>query len=114
MKIIYEAFDGTQFDNEYDCESYEFQKQILEKTGIRVFDRHRRKLPNLNFTGQYYDTDGTEYRVVIHDEDDLRDMKEVQKFTGMYCDIDSIGTWYYSDDSNMWVMFYNGNRRKIL
>lgn len=114
MKIIYEAFDGKQFDDDYDCESYEFQKQILEKTGIRVFDRQRRKLPNLNFTGQYYDTDGTEHRVVIHDEDDLRDMKEIQKFTGMYCDIDSIGTWYYSDNSNMLVMLSNGDRRKIL
>ena len=25
MKIIYEAFDGTQFDNEFECEDYEWK-----------------------------------------------------------------------------------------
>lgn len=103
MKIIYEAFDGKQFDDDYNCERYEFQKQVLDKTGIKVFDRRRRKLPNLNFTGIHYETGGNEYRVVVHDEKDLSDLKKIQRFTGMYYNIDSVGTWIYSDEEDCWI-----------
>ena len=97
MRVIYEAFDGTQFDEQMDCEFYEFDKLVLDRTKIRVFDRQRHLLKRLNF-GANYETYGNEYRVEIKTEKDLDDIEKVSEFTGLYDDINSIGTWIYDEE----------------
>ena len=50
MNIIYEAFDGKRFDNEFDCESYEFCLQHLAVKTVTL-----------------YDEDGEEYKVTDYE-----------------------------------------------
>lgn len=109
MKVIYEAFDGKQFDDEWDCEIYEFHKTVLERTGVKVYDKRGHLLKNMNFNEEY-DTYGAEHRVIVHNQKDLEDIKKVAKFTGLYCDIDSTGVWIYVEDSKN--IFNSGWKKK--
>lgn len=106
MEIVYRAFDGTIFENEFDCEEYEFKEIIMKRTNIHVYDKQNHLLPKLNFDDNF-DTDGKEYKVVIKDEKDLEDIKAACDFTGFYWDINAIGTWIHKKDHNgflRWVL----------
>ena len=96
MKIVYIADDGVMFDNQYDCEKYEFDK-FIKTINIKVYDDKRHRLQNIHTE----DTHNKSYRVIIANEKDLTDMKRIQNWTGFYCYIDSIGTWIY--DGNEFV-----------
>ena len=109
MKIIYEAFDGKQFNDEWECETYEFNELILKRTGVKVYDKRGFLLKNMNLNEEY-DTDGKEHRVIVHNQKDLEDIKKVARFTGLYYDIDSTGVWIYVEDSK--DVFNSGWKKK--
>ena len=99
MKIIYEAFDGTQFDDEFKCEDYEWRKE------------HNEMLKDLTF----YDKDGkiledklseeTYNKVMIIDVYNINALQAIQdiaNYTGFLCydAINSTGFWTWNEENS--------------
>ena len=98
MKIIYQAFDGTQFDNEFECEDYEWKKN------------HEESLKNLIF----YDKDGKVmlgnklsediYSKVMKIEalsnNAVQAIKDIANYTGFLCysAIKEVGIWEWNNE----------------
>lgn len=89
---IYKANDGTQFDNEFDCELYELNKLIMENP-LKIYGDHNKRLKNPASSSTW----GDAKRVIINTEKELETMKAIQEWTGYYYDINSIGTWKWSN-----------------
>lgn len=96
MTVMYVAFDGKQFDDEWDCRDYEWRcahEKFLDKIefydadGIRVFDY---------FSGNAYNS---VVEVVVKDKDLIPELLELVDYTGFcnYADITSEGVWVWDD-----------------
>ena len=100
MTIIYIAFDGTQFENESECESYEWKHvhplldciEFYDENGIRIFNY---------FSEDVYNK---VEKIIIKDEPSLVELQNLAEYTGFcsYEDITSIGTWSW--DGNKFVI----------
>lgn len=58
MEIIYRAFDGTEFDNECDCEQYETEKNLdFSLVSLCIFaDENGNKMKTPTTLQELYDT----------------------------------------------------------
>lgn len=101
MTVIYIADDGTQFNNEWDCEAYEWKLNHPHIKDILIFDKNGNKFEdNLSEDAYNYST-----KIVISNEDTLRTIQDIASYTG-YCayeSIDSIGEWTYDDKKDAFV-----------
>ena len=95
MRTVYIADDGTQFDNKYECETYEFNLTISDHN-LKFYDAGGTLL-------DYPITDSRIYnlsdRVIVPDEQSLNVLRKVSYANG-WCEfdyIDSIGEWEYKD-----------------
>lgn len=70
---FYEAFDGTEFDDEYDCEEYEYIEKLKR---LKKWDVY------LNETSDLDDT----IFVYLPDEVTMQYFKDCCKFDGMSCE----------------------------
>ena len=91
---VYEAFDGTQFEDEDDCEFYCLQK-AFENIGdsLIMWDSHGEKTNSIESC----------YRVRLSSSEAVKVFRELAvDFMGLFCDHPTeIGEFYYvtSDDS---------------
>ncbi len=94
MKTIYVADDGKQFDNEYECENYEFQKSINTSSLIALdLDKKIIKLNETNIEDCYY--------VKISTEKDLKIFNKLSDYAGVSL-ANSVGEFYYDLNSYTW------------
>ena len=98
MKIIYIADDGKQFDDEFECEHYEW---ILNHPGIKeicFYDEDG------NMFEDIFDEKTYEYtmKIVAPTDQAVKELHELSKRTGFcaYRNIDSAGTWVWKDGLN--------------
>lgn len=99
MRTVYIADDGTQFDNKYECETYEFNLTISDHN-LKFYDASGTLL-------DYPITDSHIYnlsdKVIVPDEQSLDVLRKVSDYVSDYngwCefdDIDSIGIWMYQN-----------------
>lgn len=102
MKTIYEAFDGTQFDDEFTCTDYEWKKeheQGLKDISFRNFQRQELidKFSEDTYRSTYY--------IDITSEEGLRTLHKLADYTG-YCsyeDPDSVGSWIWNEDKGEFI-----------
>lgn len=98
----WQAFDGTKFDNETDCIEHEL-KQKLWYTTLKVICPET----GVTYKGPFIMDQKANNEcesVIVPDKRALKDLKEIQDFTGFYDGIDSIGKWKYDDTDNKWVI----------
>lgn len=106
MKIIYEANDGTIFDNEYDCLFYEEKKDHLNLENILLYTRDNIKL-GFNFNDilneKYYNYSE---KIILHNEKEFKDFIWLAEYCG-WCE------WYdFITSSGTWIRYEeNGNGR---
>ena len=98
MRIIYEADDGKQFDNEYDCNEYEFYQDISDAE-IKAYDIDGNELQDLTSVKTFNAID----TIIIKDLRQVEYIRKIYKYTGYYQEIDSIGTWKWNDDKQLFV-----------
>lgn len=93
MKVIYIADDGKEFDNEFDCQSYEWKLNHPHLKDICFYDKDNKVLGNI-FLQETYET--TE-RIVVPNKDALNDLQEFANYTGFCCyeDIVGCGEWAF-------------------
>ena len=104
MKIIYEADDGTRFDNRFDCEFYEESKRHHHLKDVTFYDEE----------GKPYSIDGNGYDdwvddriyyecygIDIHNDEELEDVIWLGKYTG-WCEFyeffNEPGHWIRKED----------------
>lgn len=101
MTIIYIADDGTHFDNEWDCEAYEWKLNHQHIKDILAFDKDGNKFEDMMAEDTYnYST-----KIVITSDAALQAIRDLASYTG-YCEyesIDSIGEWIHDDRKNCFV-----------
>lgn len=93
MRIVYIADDGTQFDNEYECEHYEWSLNHQNIYNIQMYDGDGNILVNFSSQDTYENAD----KVIVPDNAALEDLHELARLTGFcyYHQIESPGTWEF-------------------
>ena len=104
MKIIYEADDGTRFDDRFDCEFYEETKRHHHLKDVTFYDKE----------GKPYSIDGNGYDdwvddriyyecygIDIHNDEELEDVIWLGEYTG-WCEFyeffNEPGHWMRKED----------------
>lgn len=94
MKVVYIADDGTEFDNELECETYE-QREKLKDNSIIMLDRNNNLLENKEENFEKC------FAIRIKNERDLDIVYYMGEYTGCSCPYD-IGDFYYNLNSDGW------------
>ena len=101
MRIIYIADDGTEFDDEIDCEDYEWKINHPHLKDVHIFDENGNEFKNI-FDEASYDYSS---KIIITTEKALKDFQEFAKYTGFICykSIDKVGEWKFYDNKRGFV-----------
>lgn len=109
MRILYIADDGTEFDNEFDCEVYEETNRHNKVNDIEVYDADGNRVL---FESVYNDAFYNEAeKIIIHTEEEVADILWLAEYTG-WCEfeqITSVGTWVRKNDEE----YYEGVWEKV-
>ena len=97
MRVIYIAEDGTLFDNEWDCEHYEFRASLKGLKDIVCLDEDGEILYDL-FSQDTYNYGNV---ISVLTDDALKTLHKIANYCGwcLWDDIDSIGTWSFKEDN---------------
>lgn len=102
MRILYIADDGSYFDNEYDCEAYEFRLNHPHLKDVHIFDKDGTEFEDV-FSDDAYNYSA---KIVVTSEAALKDLQALEHYTGYCCysDIVQIGTWVWDERKERFVM----------
>lgn len=94
MKVIYIADDGKEFDNEFDCQTYEWTLNHPHLKDICFYDKDNNTLDNILVQETYEITE----RIVVPNKDALNDLLELARYTGFCCyeDVIECGEWVFN------------------
>ena len=99
MKIIYEAFDGTQFDNEFDCEDYEWKLNHKESLKDLIFyDKDEKVMTDSKLSEDVY---SKVMKIEVLSNYGVQALKDIADYTGFCCYdvINSTGVWTWSKEN---------------
>lgn len=101
MRVIYIADDGTEFDNKYDCEDYEWEKEHSNILSVHFYDKNGHRLHSC-FTEEDY---MRIVKIVIDTKEEINDLWALADYTG-FCnlrDVTEVGTWLWHDEPGTFV-----------
>ena len=95
MKTVYIADDGKQFDNEYDCESYELEKKmkniiILTSDEEIISSLERAELADI---------------IIAPTKDGVENACDIMRYYGIYTRGLEQGINFYNESKGGWVSF---------
>jgi hypothetical protein len=102
MRIIYIADDGTQFDDRFDCEDYEWKLNHPHLQDIHILDKDGNKLEDI-FSNNTYNRSA---KIIVVSAEAVKDLKDLADYTG-YCnyeDINKVGEWEFDNYTKKFVM----------
>lgn len=101
MKVIYIADDGKEFDNEYDCENYEWELNHTHLNEIRFYDKDGNKLNDAYSEDTYINAE----IIVVSNENAIKELQEFAIYTGYCCyeDITECGEWHFDYKKDTYV-----------
>lgn len=91
MRVVYIADDGTEYDNEYDCQMHENKNNkiiMLDEEGKELDSSN-----NMNIQSCYY--------IKIQTNKDLEILQKFYEYTG-FAVPEKIGEFYYNYDNDTW------------
>jgi len=96
MRIIYEADDGTQFDEEWKCEDYEWKLAHPNLKYIKCYNKEGEELESL------FEEDTYNYvkKIVVPTDHAAKDLQDLANYTGYcyYAHITESGVWVYKEN----------------
>jgi hypothetical protein len=105
MKIIYESFDGIQFENEIDCIEHEWRKDHPLLNNILMYEDGGTPITNPLDEDNYFKC----VKVIVHSDEEVATLHDLVEFTGFeeYERIDSPGIWRWKreDENPNWRFF---------
>ena len=101
MITIYVADDGVLFYDEYECEAYEWKLNHPNLKDVHVFNKDGVEFEDI------YSEDAYNYseKIVVPNEEALRDLQELAHYTGYCCyeDIDKVGEWVFDKKRDTFI-----------
>jgi len=94
MKIVYIAYDGTEFSDQWECEDYEW-RQLHSFDDIIFYDGKGNPLTDVLSEETYNNV----AKVIVKTDEAVRILHDLADYTGFCCyeSIDSVGTWTFKD-----------------
>ena len=107
MKVLYIADDGKEFDNEYDCEDYEWLLNHSNLKDIKCYDKNGKLFENLMDENTYLYSE----KIIVPTDMCAKELKELATYTGYYCysHITEAGIWMVKEHKNDWEFVKVGN-----
>ena len=105
MKIIYEAFDGTQFDNEFECEDYEWKKNHEESLKDLIFyDRKGKVMLGKKLSEDVYNN---VMKIEVLSNNAVKAIQDIADYTGFLCygTINEVGVWKWNNEDRKFKKF---------
>ena len=101
MKIVYIADDGKEFDDEYDCEHYEWQLNHTHLNDVHFYDKDSNELKDI-FSA---DTYGDVMTITVPTDEAAKDLQALARYTGhcFYDHITESGVWIFDEDKHRFV-----------
>lgn len=102
MRTVYIADDGKQFDDEFDCNAYEFALRHPHLKDVHIFNKAGEELTDLAAEYTYNNSE----RIVVASEAAVNDLHALADYTG-YCyykHINAVGEWRFDDDISEFVL----------
>lgn len=98
MKVIYEAFDGKQFEDKTECLWYEFESTHLLLNTITFFDENGNILSRSNEDDFY----GSTYKLIVPSDEAAAKLIDYAKLMGWCCfeEIGYAGIWIWDDSDS--------------
>lgn len=98
MRTVYISDDGKQFENEYECECYEFVLKHKELKTIEAYNKDGEKITDLLDEDEY---DNCE-KMILHSKEEVSALQYAGDYFGFYsyCDIDEVGEWFFDYRTN--------------
>lgn len=100
MKIIYEADDGTRFDDRFDCEFYEESKRHHHLKDVTFYDEEGKQY-SINDDWTDDSIYNNCYGIDIHNKEELEDVIWLGKYMG-WCEfyefLNEPGHWIRKED----------------
>lgn len=103
MRTVYIAEDGTEFNDAFNCEFYEWKLRHPYLREIKCYDNQDNPIDNITEESAY---DKCE-KVIVPTMQSLNDLHALADYMGftLYNDIKSTGTWVYDEHATPWYGF---------
>lgn len=95
MRIVYIADDGKEFDNEFECEHYEWLQNHPHLKNIKCYDKDGKQLEDIMSDDTYYFAK----KIIVPTDECVKELVELVEYTG-FCDyayINEPRIWSYVD-----------------
>ena len=105
MKIIYEAFDGTQFDNEFECEDYEWKLNHEESLKDLIFyDKDGKVMTDSKLSEDVY---SKVMKIEVLSNYGVQALKDIADYTGFLCYdvVNEVGIWVWNNEDENFKKF---------
>lgn len=101
VKIKYISDDGVEFDNESDCEDYEWKLNHPHLKDVHVFNAKGEKFKDI-FSEDTYNLSA---KIVVDTIEAAKDLQDLADYTGYNCyaDITDIGEWAFDNRKGTFV-----------
>ena len=96
MRVLYIADDGTEFDDSWDCEDYEWRQNHKALNSITFLDENNNVL-NDPMSDETYNSAET---IIVPTDEAAKELRELGEYAGWFYDsITSAGVWMFTGDS---------------
>ena len=105
MKIIYEAFDGTQFDNEFECTDYEWKLNHKESLKDLIFyDEDEKVMTDSKLSEDVY---SKVMKIEVLSDYGVQALKDIADYTGFSCYnvVNEVGIWVWNNEDKNFKKF---------
>lgn len=101
MRVVYIAYDGKEFDDEYECEHYEWELNHQYLKDVHFYDKNGNELED-KFSD---DTYGKTEKIVVLNKDALKDLQELERRTGFLCyrNVVECGVWIFDHEKEIFI-----------
>lgn len=101
MRIKYIADDGTEFDDETQCEDYEWKLNHPHLKDVHVFDEDGKEFEDI-FSEDTYNQSA---KIVVDNIEAVKDLQDLAEYTGYNCyeDINDVGEWRFDMHKETYV-----------
>ena len=95
MRILYIADDGKEFDNEFECEHYEWLQNHPHLNDIKCYDKDGKLFEDIMAD----DTYNYCQKVVVPTDECAKELSDLADYTGYcyYSHIIEAGTWVFEE-----------------
>ena len=101
MRVVYIADDGKEFDDEFECEDYEWSLNHPRLNDIHIYDETDDELRDI-FSEETY---RCAEKIIVSDDETAKTLRDLGEYTGC-CGYDGVtgpGKWIYDKKHSVFI-----------